>query len=71
MEDLVELVGISFDVLHLTKITNNFLQKVIEFVILCDDNNNYKIPHISTDKLERSGQFPICFRVLNSVKAKL
>ena len=73
MEELVETVGTSFDRLHWTKINNNFLtlQKVMECIILCDGNNDYKMPHISEEKLERTGQLPMSIKILDEIKAKL
>ena len=57
MEELVETVRNSFDRLHWKKLNNSFLtlQKVMECIILCDDNNDYKMPHLSKEKHERSG----------------
>ena len=73
MEDLVEMVGTCVDWLHWTKINNNFLtlQKVVECIILCDGNNNYKTPHMSKEKLERTGQLPMSIKILDEVKAKV
>ena len=73
MEELVKMVRNCFDWLHWTKINNNFLtwQKVMECIILCDDNNDYKMPHISKEKLERSGQLCMSIKILDKVKAKL
>ena len=73
MEELVETVGTCFDRLHWMKINNNFLtlQKVMECIILCDGNNDYKMPHISKEKLERTGQLPMSIKILDEIKAKL
>ena len=73
MEKLVETVGTCFNRLHWTKMNNNFLtlQKVMEYIILCDGNNDYKMPHISKEKLERTGQLPMSIKILEKVKAKL
>ena len=67
------MVGNCFDWLHWTKINNDFLtlQKVMECIVLCDGNNDYKMPHISKGKLERSGQLPMSIKILDEVKAKL
>ena len=72
MEELVEMVGTCFDWLHWTKINNDFLtlHKVMEYIILCDGDNDYKMPHMSKEKLERSGQFPMSIKILEKVKAK-
>ena len=43
----------------------------MECIILCDGNNDYKMPHISKEKLERSGQLPMSIKILDEIKAKL
>ena len=57
MEKLDEMDRTSFDSLHWTKLTNKFsiFQEDMKCIVLCDDNNDYKMPHISKDKFERSG----------------
>ena len=73
MEEMVERVGTCFIRLHWMKINNNFptLQKVVECIILCDGNNDYKMPHISKEELERYGKLPMSIKILDKVKAKL
>ena len=73
MEGLVEAVGTCFNQLHWTKINNNFLtlQKSMECFMLCDGNNDYKMPHISKEKHETTGQLPMSIKILDEVKAKL
>ena len=61
IQELVEVVGTSFDVLLWTK------QKVMEAIILCNGNNNFKVPHVCKRKIERIGQFPVAIKVLDSV----
>ena len=73
IQELVEVVGTSFDALHCTTLNDTFktLQKVMEAIILCNGDNNFKVPHICKRKLERTGQLPVSIKVLDSVKEKL
>ena len=67
------MVGTSFDLLHWTKLNDTFLtlQKVMEVIILCNGNNNFKLPQICKTKLERTGRLPVSIDVLDAVKEKL
>ena len=43
----------------------------MEYIKLCNGNNDYKTPHISKTKLKRSGQITMSINILDEVKAKL
>ena len=73
IQKLVEMIGTSFDALHWTKQNDSFLtlQKVMEAIILCNGNINFKVPDICKRKLERTEQLTVRIKVLDSVKEKL
>eukprot|EP00591_Stephanopyxis_turris_P007409 CAMPEP_0195509324 /NCGR_PEP_ID=MMETSP0794_2-20130614/2284_1 /TAXON_ID=515487 /ORGANISM="Stephanopyxis turris, Strain CCMP 815" /LENGTH=235 /DNA_ID=CAMNT_0040636505 /DNA_START=249 /DNA_END=957 /DNA_ORIENTATION=+ len=55
------------------KLNNVFLslQKVMEQVILSEGRNNFKIPHMSKQALERSGQLPMSILVSEQLREKI
>ena len=73
IDQLVELVEQSYTNLNHHKMNNIFLtlQKVMEAVILCNGSNNYKLPHISKEALERRGQLPVSITVSSPLRARL
>jgi hypothetical protein len=61
IDELVEAVYQSFERLKISKLTNILLtlQLVMEQCILHHGNNDFKIPHMSKQKLEREGRLPL------------
>lgn len=57
MEEQFDVVDQAFARLSHRKLNNVFLflQKVLEQVLLCEESNNYEIPRISKEALERIG----------------
>ena len=73
IDDLIKAVNDSFVQLHWSKLNDIFLtlQKVMEECILHDGNNDYKLPHISKRKLEKSGQLPMSIKVSDILQTKI
>ena len=61
IDELVEATETAFQSLQWKKLNNVFLtlQKVMECCLLHAGNNNYKLPHILKQKLERNGELPV------------
>jgi transposase-like protein len=73
IEDLIESVEESFRNLHLNKLDNVFLtlQTVMDQVILHDGSNNYRIPHMNKEKLQREGRLPVSISCSEALVTKL
>ena len=73
VDELVAAVTTSFQQLETRKLNNVFLtlQKVMETIILRDGGNDYKIPHMSKERLERNGELPVSIVVSDELFAKL
>ena len=61
IDELITAVQDSFQQLHHSTLNNTFLtlQTCMEQVILHNGNNNYKIRHMSKQRLEREGRLPL------------
>lgn len=61
MEELITCVENAFDTLTKEKLDNVFLtlQKCMESTMLASGGNDYKIQHISKEKLRREGRLPV------------
>mmetsp|Transcript_991 Transcript_991/g.1748 ORF Transcript_991/g.1748 Transcript_991/m.1748 type:complete len:220 (+) Transcript_991:3956-4615(+) len=61
VDELITIVQDSFQQLHHSTLNNTFLtlQTCMEECILHNGNNNYKIRHMSKQRLEREGRLPI------------
>ena len=73
VNELVAAVTTSFQQLETRKLNNVFLtlQKVMETIILRNGGNDYKIPHMSKQRLERNGELPVSIVVSDELFAKL
>ena len=73
VDKLVAAVTTSLQQLETRKLNNVFLtlQKVMETIILRDGGNDYKIPHMSKERLERNGELPVSIVVSDELFAKL
>ena len=43
----------------------------MEPIIICNSNNDYKMPHKYEEKVERFGKLPMSINILNKFKAQL
>lgn len=61
IDELIDCVITAFNSLNLEKLDNVFLtlQKCMESAMLASGGNNYKIQHMSKDKLRRNDRLPI------------
>ena len=73
IDELVAAVQETFLFLQTKKLNNVFLtlQKVMETIILKDGGNEYKLPHMSKEKLERNGELPVSILVSDELLQKL
>ena len=69
-DQLTHAVKQIFEELHDSKLNNVFLmlQKLMEFTIISDGNNNYKPLHVSKHKLKRKGQLPLSTQCSDEIK---
>ena len=63
--ELVARVTRCYEEYDWRKLNNAFLtlQCVLNEILICNGDNNYKLPHISKAKLEREGQLPMSIHV--------
>jgi hypothetical protein len=73
IDEMIDAVGDSFLRLHYSVLNNNFLtlQTCMEEVILHDGSNNYKIRHMSKQRLEREGRLPLSINCSQEVLDKM
>ena len=73
IDELVAAVEETFLFLQTKKLNNVFLtlQKVMETIILKDGGNEYKLPHMSKEKLEQNGELPVLILVSDELLQKL
>ena len=73
VDELVTAVEESFRNLAVRKLNHVFLtlQKVMEMCILHKGNNDYKRPHISKEKLERTGELPCSILVSDEMEEEM
>ena len=73
VDQLIAAVQSSFNDLQRATLNNTFLtlQMVMEQIIMCDGHNNYKLQHMSKEKLERIGRLPTSITVSEDVLNKI
>lgn len=73
VDQLIEAVEESFNKLQKSKLNNTFLslQLAMEQVILVDGDNNYKLRHMSKEKLEREGKLEVSITISDELQQKL
>ena len=71
--ELIKAVYESWDELPKEKLNKVFLtlQKIHELVVLHNGKNDYKLPHLRKDALERQGQLPRYWPVSDELRAKI
>lgn len=69
IDELIEIVQKAFQDVTRTAADNVFLslQMAMENIMNCGGNNNYKLAHMSKEKLRREGQLPISIRCKTEV----
>lgn len=73
VDQLIEAMEESFNKLQKSKLNNTFLslQLAMEQVILVDGDNNYKLRHMSKEKLEREGKLEVSITISDELQQKL